>query len=205
MQNKHNYVCKVSNIPSFIDLDILKKYVVKDIESNKEYFDEMNLTYKISESKKAEWIIYKSIKESKMVGSGHNNIDILYNNIGIDVGILSLSRTYTNEKSIIQNFSTAYKLDKLFNDGRGEDATNIFKNKLIDKFSKNSEYDKLYYILFICHKKHIYLTCIKLYRENIKHITFSCFTQSCKSIIIDNFIHPDIGNVKLYQSKKELN
>src|SRR3989304_2289549 len=44
-------------LPEFIDFNILKSYVKKDIDGNKEYFDNLNITYKISDPKKAEWIL----------------------------------------------------------------------------------------------------------------------------------------------------
>ena len=56
-------------LPTFIDMDILKKYVYQDIEANREFFDDTNTTYKISDKKKAEWMLNKSIIGSKWVGS----------------------------------------------------------------------------------------------------------------------------------------
>ncbi len=42
-------VLKPHKIPNFIDINILKEYVKKDIDSNKEYFDDKKITYKISD------------------------------------------------------------------------------------------------------------------------------------------------------------
>lgn len=33
---------------------------------------------------------------------------------------------------------------------------------------------------------------------------FSGFTKTCKSIMIDNFINNEFGNLRLYKSKKRL-
>jgi len=61
----------------------LKKYVSKDIKSNKEYFDDLEITYTISNPKKAEWILSKAIENSKLVGNGNTNVDILIDEIGM--------------------------------------------------------------------------------------------------------------------------
>ena len=59
-------------------------------------------------------------------------------------------------------------------------------------------------MIFICKNKNIYISCLKLYPENIPNMQFSGFTKHCKNITIDNFIDEKIGNVKLYKSKKRL-
>jgi hypothetical protein len=188
-----------------IDLDILKDYIKNDMESNKEYFEDLNITYRISNPKKAEWILSKAIKNCKLVGNGNNNIDICINNIGIDVSVLTLNGNYTNEKSIMQNFKQSNDLDSLFNTNEGEKALNIFKEKFKDKceFSSNNK-KNIYYMIFICKNKNIYLACLKLYTKNIDNMKFSCFTKTNKNINIDNFIHKKFGNIKLYKSKKRL-
>jgi hypothetical protein len=204
----NNCILTFCPIPNFINIEILKKFVKADLEANKEYFDELNMSYKISDPKKAEWILSKSINNSKLVGNGHNNIDILVDkNIGIDVSVLTLNNMYTNEKSIIQNFSHTTDLDSLFKDLEGEKAVTIFKESFMKKYNafiENDDKKDIYYIIFICNKQNIYLSCFKLNCDKISTMKFSCFTKSCKNISIDNFIDIKIGNVKLYKSKKRL-
>jgi len=106
------------------------------------------------------------------------------------------------KKSIIQNFIGGNDLDIYFNKRKGYDATNIFKNKLQEKF--DCKLKEIYYMIFICNKKNIYLSCIKFNVENIYNMKFAGFTKTCKNILIDNFIDNNIGNVKLYKSKKRL-
>jgi hypothetical protein len=203
IENKNNkYIIEICNIPDFINQNILRKYVKNDIESNKDYFDDINITYRISDPKKAEWIIYKSINNSKLVSSGNNSVDIIINDIGIDISVLTLTGNNTNEKSLMQNFTTGNKLDELFLNKNGTTAVDIFKNKFLKKY--DNKYKEIYYIIFICHKKHIYLSCFKLNLENIKFMEFSCFSKSCKNILLNNFIDKNYGNVKLYKSKKRL-
>lgn len=63
-------------------------------------------------------------------------------------------------KSIMQNFSNCGDLDTLFNNKNGQQIVQIFKSKLVEKYNACKEMN-IYYIIFICHKKHIYLTCFK--------------------------------------------
>lgn len=198
-------IIKPCKIPDFVNIDVLKKFVKKDIDSNKEYFDDLDITYKISDPKKAEWILSKAIKNSKLVGNGNTNVDITIDGkIGIDVSVLTLNGNCTNEKSIMQNFSNSNDLDTLFNTKEGEKAVEIFKNKFVEKCKVKSSLKEIYYMIFVCKEKNIYISCLKLHTENILNMKFSSFTKNLKNISIDNFIDKKIGNVKLYKSKKRL-
>jgi len=215
---KQKYIMEPASIPNFVDIDILKEFVKNDIDGNKEYYDDLKITYRISDSKKAEWILKKAIKgysiTSTLVGDGNTNVDIhvkinnqdgTMTNIGVDASVLTLNGNYTNEKSIMQNFSTGSDLDSLFNNNKGAEAINIFKQKFKNKYQLNTNTNTgIYYLIFICQGKNVYLVCIKLNLENIDDMKFSSFTKSCKNIIVDNFIASDFGNVKLYKSKKRL-
>jgi hypothetical protein len=199
------YILEPCIIKEFIDIKILKEYVKKDLDSNREYFDDLNITYKISDPRKGEWILNKAIKNGKLVGNGNNNIDInIDNKIWIDVSVLTLNGNYTNEKSIMQNFSNSNDLDTLFNTNKGDESVEIFKNKLLQKYEYIDTEIDIYYMIFICKNKNIYLSCFKLIPQNIPNMIFCGFTKSCKNIFIENFIDINVGNVKLYKSKKRL-
>lgn len=200
----NDYVVRPHKIPNFIDINILKEYVKKDIESNKEYFDDKKITYKINDPKKAEWIIHKAIKNSKIVGDGNTKVDVIVDNIGLDVSVLSLVNRTTNEKSIMQNFKEGIDLDTLFKNKDGVNAIEIFRKKLESKFSQGINCKEYYYLIFICNKNNIYLSCLKIEPNNIKNMSFESFTKSCKNITVENFIETSLGNVKLYKSKKRL-
>lgn len=105
----------------------------------------------------------------------------------------------------MQNFSSSNDLDTLFNTNEGEKAVEIFKNKFMEKYNfKDGKKKVIYYMIFICKDKNIYISCLKLNYEHISNMKFSEFTQSCKNILINNFINKKFGNVKLYKSKKRL-
>jgi hypothetical protein len=206
MTDKENYVLNSVNIKSIdipIDLNILMENVKKDIESNKEYYDDISANYIISNPKKAEWILHKSIKDSKLVGNGNTNIDVKYKDKGIDVGVITLNGKKTNEKSIIQNFSCK-NLDEKFTENKCSEAVDIFKDKLKEKYTSDKSILDHYYALFICNKKNIYLTFLKLDICNITNIYTGSLTRSCKNIAINNFINPKLGLVNLYKSKKRI-
>ena len=210
-----NYVFEPFNMSNifFIDFAKLKKYVKTDVDANKEYYDNCNLTYIISNPKKAEWIMSKAISNSKIISAGNSKFDIILDmnniNIYIDVGVLTLNKNYTNEKSIIQNFSDSNNLDQLFINKKGEEAINIFRNKLNEKYMSLNNNNIYYYLLFVCHKTNVYLTCLKLNTIHLSNIKFKSFVnetndKDLKNITVDNFIAEANGNVKLYKSKKRL-
>lgn len=203
MENKQEYILCPSEIPECIDIKILKEYVQKDIIGNQEYFDDLNIPYTISNPKKAEWILHKAISNSKLVGNGNTNVDIAIDNICIDVCVLTLHNNMTNEKSIMQNFSGCDNLDSLFNANQGDEIINIFKTKLFDKY-KDINTHIIYFILFVCHKTNIYLSCFKFNPHIIMQMKFIEFTKSHKSINIADIIDTQYGDVKLYKQKKRI-
>jgi hypothetical protein len=105
----------------------------------------------------------------------------------------------------MQNFSNSNDLDTLFNTNKGDKSVEIFKNKLLQKYEYIDTEIDIYYMIFICKNKNIYLSCFKLIPQNIPNMIFCGFTKSCKNIFIENFININVGNVKLYKSKKSKN
>ena len=103
--------------------------------------------------KKAEWILHKAIKNSKIVGDGNGKVDIVVDDIGLDISVLSLINKTTNEKSIMQNFKEGNDLDSLFINKDGANAIEIFRKKLESKFSQGINCKEYYYLIFICNKK----------------------------------------------------
>lgn len=206
--NKYN-VLSICDIIDCIDIDKLKEYVKDDINSNIEFFKDTNCNLRIA-SDKAEWMISKCCKEGVLVGRGSKGIDIKNKNIGIDVGVLCIGSgsNYTNEKSLIQNFTYAGdELDSYFKNKDIEKALGLFVdlyyNKHIDSLQEY-ELNKLYYVLFICNKKNVHVVCIRSNISNCKYIDYVSKCSTDKNISTENFISSDIGNVKLYKSKKRL-
>jgi hypothetical protein len=210
MKSRYKYIFTPCKLPNFVNINILREFVKNDVKNNKDYFDELQMTYRISDAKKAEWMLSKSILNSKLVGNGNKNVDIIVRNkIGIDVSVLTLNKRFTNEKSVIQNFTNSNTLDLLFNNKDATHAVDIFKKQFTEKFSYissnfSNNIINIYYVLFICKYKHIYLTCLKLNLDRIQYMKYDCLTKKCKNIFINNFINRKFGNVRLYKSKKRL-
>jgi hypothetical protein len=191
----------IVDIPDFINIDRLKKEIKIDIDANKYFYDDMDMTYTISSPKKAEWILHKSIDNSRLIGNGNSSMDIIMDNNVIDVGLLTLNTTYTNEKSIIQNTEND-DIDNLFKI-KSLSLIRIFKNKLKDKYNKYVN-NNIYYIIFVCYNNNIYLVCLKLNIKNINSIRFGYFTIKGKSLIINNIINKNHGTCKIYGPKKRM-
>lgn len=108
-----------NEVPDFVNIKKLRRYVRKDIKPNIEFFEDTKLSYKISNPIKAEWMLNKSIKNAKIIGGGNTNCDI---DVGgkylIDVSVLTLKGNYSNEKSVMQNFSGCDNLDSLFTENK---------------------------------------------------------------------------------------
>jgi hypothetical protein len=147
------------------------------------------------------------------IGSGNYGMDVItQNNEGIDVMCVVMNKNISNEKSLIQNFiSSGGNLDTLFNEKKDKEALDLFVNQYIKKLEsiKNEKQLKELYVLsFISTMKDIYLTCFKINIDNVKNIVSGGFVKGqndlCKNIIVNNFINPLYGNVKLYKSKKRM-
>ena len=193
-------VLTVCSIPNFIKTDVLNTLIKKEIEQNAEYIKDMGKTMTIEPSK-AEWMIYKSIPNSKIVSSGHNPLDIIYNNIGIDVAVLSLSdnTNISNEKSIIQDFKgCGNNLDQLFDKKLFTNIVDLYKESLFNKLNKSfTKYklENIYYIIFLCTNTSINILTFNLHLNVIKCIEFDTIFD--KSITIKNFIDSKLGNCKI--------
>lgn len=190
------------DIPDFINIDKLKHWVKIDIDANKYYYDDKQMTYTISNPCKSEWILHKSIDNSKLIGNGNSSMDIVTDNNVIDVGLLTLNNSYTNEKSIIQNTENN-NIDNLFKTKSSLSLIRMFKNKLKDKYNKYVD-NNIYYIIFVCHDNNIYLVCLKLNINNINNVRFGYFTKKSKSLIMNNIIDKKHGICKIYGAKKRI-
>ena len=123
-----------------------------------------------------------------------------------------MNKNLSNEKSLIQNFnSSGADLDILFKEKKDNEALNLYINQYSKKLYnvKNEKNLKDLYILsFISTNKDVYLTCFKINLKNIPNISSGGFVNKqkdlCSNIIVNNFIKPLYGNVKLYKAKKRI-
>lgn len=188
-EKKYFTPCKTENVMLFLNINKLKKYIDKDITSNIDFFNDANIDYTFLIPKKIKWMIHKSMPNSILLDDCCDYdilLSVLNYNIYINVNLISLNDEKNNYINIDINT-------------RSKTKTQMQSNNKMPKI------DKYYYMLFICHKKNIYLTCFNFNNVNIKNMQFDSFVGSeHKNILIKNFIDQLYGNVKLYKSKKRL-
>jgi len=154
-----------------------------------------------------EFLTAKSM-DAVRVGEGHCPVDIVKDEKGIDVACVCLNGKQTNEKSIMQNFSTCgNNLDNLFENGKHQEALSVYVKeyykKLLDA-KKTKKLSKLYYCVFISTDINVYMSVFKINLECILNIKYVNITKQNKSIKFKGFIDDKLGTTTLFKSKKRL-
>lgn len=159
------------------------------------------------------------------VGAGSYGVDIIKeNDFGADIKMLScklkdgkLTNADSGETSLAQNFKdTGTSLDQLF---KTKDYTTIidgWKQIIINKLQKvlfEHSVDKIYYLFILRASSTFYLCGLKVNLEEIENICPLILNPgtnkehvkaSDSSLYLDNYIDSNLGNVKIYKSKKRL-
>jgi hypothetical protein len=194
---------------------LLKRTVI----SYPEFLPSQNNTALYLEKKQQEQWIVQALG-LKPLGEGSYPIDGLRDEDGFDVSSLSLGQTpkkkmnnQTGEKSLGQKFD---------DDNFGEDGENLdglFNSKDYDKIisawikilkkkwgetTKDHKLKNLYLINLISYKPENKLMIVLLKINYDKLDSISKDRTTDKSVWIKNFIDPDIGDIKIYKSKKRL-
>jgi hypothetical protein len=204
-------VLEICEIPKSVNIKWLSSLLSDYMEPRANFFVKKNKPPSI-ENSFAEFFTAESSKGTDC-GDGSCAVDVTTNcNEGIDVTCVIMKNTFSNEKSLIQNFSSSGKdLDSLFINKNDKKALNLFKNEYLNKLNnvkEEKELTNLYILAFISTKKEIYAVCFKVNIENIKHVTSGGFLKNNKkedvNIIVNNFINPSYGKVNLYKSKKRM-
>lgn len=192
-----------------IDIPKLKECLKKD------YLTPAMMDYYSSTSTKnitlddgfIEYIIAKCINGLR-VGEGHCPIDVVKDDKGIDVLCVCLNGTQTNEKSIMQNFSTCGNhLDELFETGKYQQALWLFTKEYYKKLlnaKKTKKITKLYYLAFISTNVNVYMCAFKINSECLLNIKYENITKQQKSIKFKGFMDDKFGITTLFKSKKRL-
>lgn len=152
-------------------------------------------------------LLIKNATNGKHVGSGNRAMDVIVNKKGIDVSLLSLKNTWTNEKSVIQNFKTGCKMDDLFNNKNEGQIKNIMCTALMNKFKEiklQYKLEQLYYAIFITTNNKIYLSTYVINIDEIDNIESSNFSEEGKSLKLGGVINKQYGKSTIYQNKKRI-
>ena len=207
--NKKCFISPVNINELDINVNILSEKI-KDYftPSRIQFIKDTSTNNLVLDSNYMEWALKQSIINSEWIGQGNAPMDIIVNNIGIDVLCCCINKNETNEKSLIQNFSSCgSELDILFKNGKKEiilnSFINNFKNKM-NKFIDERKCDQLYYMAFISDTTSIYMYLLKINLHNLCNIICSDFTNNNISLNISNIINNSYGHTKIYKSKKRI-
>lgn len=204
-------VLEISPLPISINVEFLKDKVKTYIDSRKDFYVESARNPYIEDEFSEFWLAKAS--NGEQIGKGSGGMDIKTGlNEGIDAMCVIMNSTGSNEKSLMQNFSTAgQNLDTLFTEGKDNDAIKLFTESYSAKIQKIKEergLTDLYILAFVSTQKDIYAVCFRLHIDRIPSVCSAGFvagtTKENKNIMTLNFIDPVHGNVRLYKSKKRL-
>lgn len=142
-----NNVLTLCPIPESIDIDKIKEEISNYMEPRKKYYQYKNRSPYVEDEFSEYFTAISS--GGYEIGAGHCGMDIVTkNNEGIDAMCVIMNKEVSNEKSLIQNFSSAgSNLDKLFIEKKHEEAVEIFMNYYRNKIEKSKKIKN-------------YLTCI---------------------------------------------
>lgn len=155
------------------------------------------------------------------VGAGNYGVDVITNDFGADVKMVSTSynkkgqlKKDTGETSLAQNFvDTGVNLDILFKNKEWNTIisgwSNILYNKLKKVFTDNPNINNIYYFFIIRDRNVFHLCGLEVNLDEIFNITplydkNNNVIVTDTSLFIDNFINSNLGNVKIYKSKKRM-
>jgi len=206
-----NNVLTLCPIPESINIDKIKENISNYMESRLEYYRCKNRPPFV-EDEFGEYFTAISC-DGYEIGAGNCGMDVITkNNEGIDVTCIVMKHDISNEKSLIQNFtSSGQNLDTLFIEKKDQESVTLFINeykKKIEKIKKDKNLNDLYILAYLSTNKDIYLVCLRIDILKLEFVNSGGFVESKReksvNIILNNFINDDIGKVTLYKSKKRV-
>ena len=209
-ESAESNVLTLCPFPESINIEAIKEMVNVYMGPRVEYYKNKNRAPYIEDEFSEYFTAIASGGEE--IGGGHCGTDVkTKHNEGIDAMCVIMNENMSNEKSLIQNFSSSgSNLDTLFNEKKDEEAVQLYMNDYSNKL-KNVKKDKnlqqLYILAYISTNTDIYIACFKMNVSKISNVKSGGFVENkkkCVNIIIDNFIDPNIGRVNLYRSKKRV-
>ncbi len=205
-------VFNLCRIPSSLHIEKLKTYIHNYMEPRKEYYEIKNRPPFIEDEMSEFYTAQASA--GREIGAGNCGMDVkTTENEGIDTMCVIMNKHHSNEKSIIQNFSSSgNNLDSLFKEGMDEEAVRLYVNDYSRKLEVTKckqQLTDMYLLSFISTSREVYVVCFKIDLEYMKHVRSDGFVNHKKNgstvnINVSNMIHPSYGNVKLYKSKKRM-
>jgi hypothetical protein len=201
-------VLELTPMPASIDISQLRERVTKYMDTRKEFYAETKRSLFIEEEFSEYWIAKTS--NGKEVGKGNVGTDVQTGaNEGVDAMCVIMNTSMSNEKSLMQNFKVAgVNLDNLFINKKDDEALSLFLNSYVSKLEsirKKLNLTDLYIVAFVSTKENVFAVCLKINTDRVMNVTSAGFTVGeGLSILTKGMIAGDVGNVKLYKSKKRL-
>ena len=198
-----------------VSKDVIKYFMIKALFSQPESLPGQEpLPVQVPKEHIEQW--FTQALDVKPVGHGSYPIDIYNekNRWGADIKMLSvkvnkngqLTNSASGEASLGQNFKDAgIDLDQLFENKSFEIIKDRWVNLYKDKFnSVQSVYvvDDFYYFFILRAANNFYLVGAKIDLSKAENVTVKNGTKT--SVFISNFIADNLGNTKIYKSKKRL-
>jgi hypothetical protein len=202
-----NNFLTICDLPDSINQKDLSSMIKKYIDSRKDFYKDSGRNIYIEDEFSEYWL--EKVTSGKSIGKGSGGMDVkTKSNEGIDATCIIMNNSISNEKSLIQNFTSAGdNLDTLFLEKRDKEAVQMFVTKFSNKIVKTKEKHQLtdlYIVAFVSTKDSVYCVCLKMNIDKIDKIKSEGFGKKTKNIDLTNFIDPKFGKVSLCKSKKRL-
>ena len=204
-------VLELCPIPESVNIDQMKEHINKYMPSRLPMYRATKRILYVEDEFSEYWV--SECTNGNMIGGGSCAMDVTtQNNEGIDATCINMRETGSNEKSLIQKLKGSGKdLDQIFKDKKHNEAVKLYMDEYFNKIQdvkKKMGLENLYILAFVSCSNDIFLVCFKINVENIEHVLSGGFVNStneeCVNIIVNNFIDPSYGNVRLYKSKKRV-
>ena len=222
MQNLVLTPLSKSELSSFFDKNALKVihfFLRKSIVSQPEKFEfQEDLPIQIPKEHIEQWIV-QALGVSP-IGAGSYPIDVISNNWGADIKMLSckldkfgnLTNADSGETSLAQkfgdgNFGDGNTLDGLFAQGRRELIWSKWQDILISKYNKVEEVhnvNNIYYFFILRAGTMFHLCGMKLDLTKLDNTSVNENRSTNDSIWINKFLENEYGHIKIYKAKKRL-
>jgi hypothetical protein len=203
-------VLELCKVPDCVNIEMLKKHMSDYMGPRLAYYRKKNRALFV-EDEMAEFFIAEATDGTE-IGAGHCAMDVQKDSAGIDAMCVIMNTYASNEKSLIQEFSSSgVDLDTIFKDGKDAEAVELYRNaysKKIQEIMQEKKLTDLYIVACVSNMTSVSLVCFKIHPENIAHVSSGGFvgnhTKTNISIHANNLVDPAYGRVKLYKSKKRV-
>jgi hypothetical protein len=211
LEDPNANVLTLCEMPKSLDIEKMKELVSSYMKSRTEYYKHKGRSPFV-EDEFSEYFTAQTTQGTE-IGGGSCGMDVKTSiNEGIDAMCVIMNGTTSNEKSLMQNFSSSgANLDTLFIEKKDDEAIQLFVDQYSKKLIKTKNEKKLtdlFILAFITTRIDVHIVCFKINLENVKNVSSGGFVNEkkakCVNINVNNFIDPNHGKVVLYKSKKRL-